>query len=222
VMTTPATVLRRLLRHGRIGACVALCTALFTQSVWAAAPGPDGNRGHLNRLLHNPAVINHLGLSDRQAEAAQVASNTVVENHRAEFDAAAAYDTRDARVAHVARLFVTITEQTFAQLKDVLSPAQHQRLQQIELQTFALRAFARPAVASALGLTDAQQRALNTIAAEAGQQTQAIVQSQTLSATEKARQNQKIRESALQNVRQQLNAGQWVKWELLTGARFGF
>jgi len=220
-MTTPAAILCRLLRHGRIGACIALCAALFTQPAWAAPPGPDGNRGHLNRVLHNSTVINHLGLSESQAEAAQATSNTVVENHRAEFDAAAAYATRDARVAHVARLFVTITEQTFAQLKDVLSPAQHQRLQQIELQTFALRAFARPSVVSALGLTDAQQRTLNTIAAEAGQQTQAVVQSQTLSAAEKARQNQKIRESALQNVRQQLNAGQWVKWELLTGARFG-
>jgi len=221
-MTTPATGLRRLLRHGRIGACVALCAALFTQPVWAAPPGPDGNRGHLNRLLHNPAVISHLGLSGSQAEAAQAASNAVVENHRAEFDAAAAYDTRDARVAHVARLFVTITEQTFAQLKDVLGPAQHQRLQQIELQTFALRAFGRPAVADYLELTATQQRTLATIATDAGQQTQANVQSPERSPAEKSRQGQIIRETALQAVRQQLNAEQWVKWELLIGARFEF
>jgi len=209
-MTRLHTLIDRLLRHARTGASLALCAALLAQPAWGAAPGPDGNRGHLNRLLHNPAVISHLGLSDSQAKAAQAASNAVVEKHRAGFEAAAAYDTREARVAHVARLFVTITEQTFAQLKDVLSPAQQQRLQ------------GRPAVADYLALTAAQQRALATIATDAGQQSQANVQSPERSPAEKSRQGQLIRETALQAVRQQLNAEQWVKWELLTGARFEF
>jgi len=221
-MTIRNTPLRNLLRRTRARAGCAmlgLC-ALLAQPALGAAPGPDGNRGHMNRLLHNPAVINHLGLSSQQAKAAQDASNAVVESFRAAFEQASSLGTREEKVGHVARTFVSITERTFAQLKDILSPAQHQRLQQIEIQTFALRAFGRPAVVEYLQLTDAQQRALKAIASTAGEQSKANFQSKTLSATEKAQQGKKIRDTALQNVRQQLSAEQWIKWELLTGARF--
>jgi len=193
---------------------------LLAQPAFSAEPGPDGNRGHMNRLLHNPNVIKHLGLSEPQAKAAQEASNAVVEHHRADFEAASTLASREEKVAHVARTFVSITAQTFDQLKDVLSPAQHQRLQQIEIQTFALRAFGRPSVVEYLQLSDAQRQALKAIASEAGEQTKANFQSKTLSSEQKSQQGKQIRDHALQKVRQQLSAEQWVKWELLTGARF--
>jgi len=221
-MTTRNTPSRKFLRRARtrVGCAMLGLCALLAQPALGAAPGPDGNRGHMNRLLHNPAVIQHLGLSSQQATAAQNASNAVVEHYRAAFEAASTLDTREAKVGHVARTFVSITAQTFDQIKDILSPAQHQRLQQIEIQTFALRAFGRPAVVEYLQLTDAQQDALKAIANTAGEQSKANFQSKTLSAAEKAQQGQKIRETALQNVRQELSAEQWIKWELLTGARF--
>jgi|GEM_PF-1848882 len=221
-MTARQHAIHDVLRQARqcVGYALLSVSAVFAQPVLAAEPGPDGNRGHMNRLLHNPTVITHLGLSEAQAKAAQEASNAVVEQHRADFEAASKLGSREEKVAHIARTFVSITGHTFDRLKAVLNPAQHQRLQQIEIQTFALRAFGRPGVVEYLQLSDAQQKALKAIASEAGEQTKANFQSKTLSSEQKSLQGKQIRDNALQKVRQQLSAEQWIKWELLVGARF--
>jgi len=185
-------------------------------------PGPDGNRGHVSKLLHNPRVIAHLGLSDTQVKAARDVSNTVVENHRPDFERALDPATRSGRGAAIA-VFIAVELETLAALEGILSKAQLDRLRQIELQSFsALRAFGRPVVADYLGLTDAQKNALKTIRDEASAKTRANFQSQALSAAEKSAANAKIDEYAVQRIQQTLNAEQWVKWELLTGARFAF
>lgn len=133
-----------------------VASVLFVQPAAAAPPGPDGNRGHLNRLLHNPAVIAHLGLTAEQARSAQAASNAVIESHRAAFETALKPGTKPERVALVKDLFIAINEETFGRPAAVVSLPQHQRLKQIEIQTFGLRALGRPAVIQYLELTPAQ------------------------------------------------------------------
>jgi len=185
-------------------------------------PGPDGNRGHVSKLLANPRVTAHLGLSDAQLSAAQAASDAVLERHRADFDRALDPATRTGRGAAVP-VFVAVELQTLDALADILSAAQLTRLRQIELQSFSpLRALGRAVVADHLGMTDAQKTALQAIRDDASAKTRANFQSQTLSAAEKTAANQKVNDDAVLAFRQQLSAEQWVKWELLTGARFAF
>jgi len=214
--------LRSLLATTTLCLGTVLAQSAFAQVPQEGKPGPDGNRGHVSKLLHNPKVIAHLGLSDAQIQAARDASNTVLERHRSDFERALDPKTRTGRGAAVP-VFVAVELNTLDALEGILSQAQLTRLRQIELQSFsALRALGRTVVADYLGLTDAQKQTLQTIRDDAGAKTRANFQSKTLSATEKSAANQDIQRVALQNMQQHLSAEQWVKWELLTGARFAF
>ena len=193
---------------------------LFGQSSVAAPPGPDGNRGHLNRLLHDHALIDHLGLTDDQARSAQAVSNDVVENHRAAFEKALKPETKAERVPLVKEVFISVNEDTFERLKNVISADQHQRLMQIEMQTFGIRAFGRPSVIEYLGLTSSQSDSLNKLGNSMGDKLSSIHSSSSLSSVEKEEATSRIRHAALQEARQYVEPEQWVKWELLTGAGF--
>lgn len=203
---------------GAIG--LSLCMMLLADPALSAPPGPDGNRGHLNRLLHDPALIDHLGLTGEQAATAQKISNDVIENHRAAFDKALTSDNKAERVPLVARVFVSVNAETFDRLARVIDVHQRQRLEQIEIQTFGIRAFSRPAVIDHLGLTPSQRNELRSLGNRTGEQLSGLHRSSTLSAAEKSDSARRIRHDALREARQRLNAGQWVKWELLTGAEF--
>ncbi|GAA5232538.1 hypothetical protein GCM10025795_08870 [Verticiella sediminum] len=124
------------------------------------------------------------------------------------------------RVPQVARVFVAVNAETFDRLKDVVSAAQHERLKQIEIQTFGVRAFGRPEVIDELGLTVSQQDALRLLGTDTGERLAGIQRSTSLTAAEKSRLAGEIRGSALRDARKHLSAEQWVKWELLTGAAF--
>lgn len=187
---------------------------------FSAGPGPDGNRGHLNRLLHNQNVITYLGLSNEQVHAAQSISNDVIEQHRENFDIAMAVEDRSERVQQVAQIFVTTNTITFDRLKNILSAEEHQRLKQIDIQTFGVRSFRRPEIISHLDLTQAQQEDLLVLAGDAGKQLAEISRSKTLSTDEKTTLARDIRSSALLTARQYLDETQLLKWDLLTGAEF--
>ena len=197
-----------------------LSALLLALPAFSATPGPDGNRGHLNRLLHSQAVIDHLGLSDDQAKAAQAVSNKTVEDHRAAFEKALAPQTKGERVPQVARVFVSVTAETLARLQSVIDPHQVQRLKQIEIQTFGFRVFNRAEVADFLGLSSEQREKLKSIGEASGERLGAVHKSKTSNAAEKSKAAAEIRGAAMRDVRQQLTALQWVKWELLTGAAF--
>jgi hypothetical protein len=203
-----------------IVAVIVLLVGTASLPAYSAAPGPDGNRGHLNRLLHNEKVMDHLGLTEKQSSKAQAISDEVVENHRAAFENALQPETMAERVPLVARVFRSVNADTFERLEDVLSEAQHKRLKQIEIQTFGVRAFGRPSVIEYLDITPPQQQDLNAVGDEMGRQLSGLHQSSTLSDDEKQRQGLKIRLTALQEAREVLGATQWVRWELLTGAEF--
>lgn len=205
----------------RVGLINALAVGLLLASpAQAAAPGPDGNRGHLSRLLHNQKVIDHLGLTVEQASAAQSVSNAAVEHHRSDFDKALEAPERAERVPQVAQVFVLTDARAHEGLKTVLSPHQLQRLQQIQLYTLAMRAFTRADVAQQLELSAAQQQAFNDLTASAGAKLSGIQRSQTVSAADKSQQVRQVRAEALEQVQQQLSAAQWLQWELLSGAAF--
>jgi len=219
-MTSRPHTLPRFLLAAVLSLGAALAPALAQPA--EGKPGPDGNRGHVSKLLENPRVIAHLGLTDAQLKAAHAASNAVLERHRADFDRALDPATRTGRGAAVP-VFVAVELQTLDALADVLSQAQLARLRQIELQSFSpLRAFGRAVVAEHLGLSDAQKSALQSIRDDASAKTRANLQSKTLSREEKNASNQQVNDAAVQTFRQRLSAEQWLRWELLTGARFVF
>lgn len=198
-----------------------LITAFLCSSMaMSAQPGPDGNRGHLNRLLHNPAVIEHLGLTAGQAASAKRLSNETVEAHRADFERALAPDTKSERVPLVAKVFVSVNKETFGALKGVLSDAQLARLKQIEIQTFGIRSLARPATVRSLDMDPSQVDVIRDIANKAGSKLSNLHRSGNLSAAEKASRANAIQETAFANARQFLTQEQWVRWELLVGADF--
>ncbi|WP_404473598.1 hypothetical protein LG301_03840 [Vreelandella venusta] len=201
-------------------AVLLMAALLFSLPAMSAQPGPDGNQGHLNRLLHNPVVVQHLGLSGDEADAAQAVSNEVVEAHREDFEQALAPATKSDRVPLVAQVFVSVNEDTFAALESILSDEQRQRLKQIEIQTFGVRALTRPAIAQQLNLEPSQITGLRDISSDAGSQLSTLKQSMDLTSSEKNVQAQTIRLAAMREARHLLTEEQWVSWELLTGADF--
>ncbi|BBK30792.1 hypothetical protein EDC65_1772 [Stella humosa] len=204
----------------RLGAIALFSAVLFAQTASAAAPGPDGNRGHLNRLLHNPTVIAHLGLTAEQARAAQGISNAVIESQRVEFETALKPATKAERVPLVKDLFIAVNADTFKRLESVISAAQNQRLRQIEIHTFGVRAFGRPAVIQYLELTPAQTERLSKVGDAMGDQLSGLHKSSAMSAAEKKEATGRIRTAALAEARQAMSPEQWVRWELLIGAEF--
>ena len=212
---------RRMPMSKFLAVAIALASSvLFAQLAVAAAPGPDGNRGHLNRLLHNPAVIAHLGLTPEQARSAQSISNAVIESHRSAFETALKPGTKRERVPLVKDLFITINEETFGKLAAVVSQPQQQRLKQIEIQTFGLRALGRPAVIQYLELTSAQSDQLGKVGDAMGDRISGIHKASDMSAAAKKEATGRIRQDALGEARQVLSPEQWVRWELLIGAEF--
>lgn len=203
-----------------LGSCCIASALLCVLPAHAAAPGPDGNRGHLNRLVHNEKVIAHLQLTAEQASAAQKASNEAVEHHRTEFATAMQAPERAERVPKVAETFRLTDARAHTHLKTILSPLQLERFRQIEVQTLGLRAFQRADVVQALDLKAAQQEALRPLIERTGEQLSGIQRSKDLSADEKAQQARQVRQQAVAQVRQQLSGAQWLQWELLSGAEF--
>lgn len=201
-------------------AVLLMAALLFSLPAISAQPGPDGNQGHLNRLLHNSTVVQHLGLSHEEAEAAQSVSNDVVEAHREDFEHALMPAEKSDRVPRVARVFVSVNQDTFRTLESVLSDDQRQRLKQIEIQTFGVRALTRPAIAQQLNLEPSQIARLRDISSDAGSQLSTLKQSSDISPSEKSVQAQTIRRAAINEARHLLTEEQWVTWELLTGAEF--
>lgn len=213
--------LSRLCRTLRAARPLVLVAALLGSSVaMAAQPGPDGNRGHLNRLLHDPLLMQHLGLSSAQAEKARQLSNQVVESHRMDFERSLRPDTKAERVPLVARVFASVNRDTFTALEDVLSAAQLERLRQIEIQTFGIRALVRPSTIEELELDPSQEKALRDIGNRAGSQLSQLHRSQNMEPADRARQAREIQQAAMGIAREFLTEEQWLRWELLVGAEF--
>lgn len=210
----------RTLLKSCMAAILLVTVVLLPQPSVSAPPGPDGNRGHLNRLLHNQAVIEYLGLTDQQAQSVQAVSNDVLEKHRAAFETALIPETKAERVSLVKQVFISVNKDTFDGLESVINASQHERLQQIEMQTFGIRAFDRPTVVEYLKLTPSQRKDLNTLAGSIGEKLSGIHRSSDLSPDEKKEAAGKIRRDGLQDARQFIGPDQWVKWELLIGAEF--
>jgi len=200
--------------------CATLGVILLGPWAVAAPPGPDGNRGHLYRLLNNPQVHAYLGLSAEQAAAAGQASARVVEDHREAFARALAPETKAERVPLVARVFVSVTDATFGALASVMAPHQLARLRQIEVQTFGLRSLGRPAVIEHLGLTPAQQARFRLHAEEAGEIMKQMVQDRTLNAAERQARGAAVQRRNQEVIAEVLAVEQRVKWDLLVGAPF--
>lgn len=198
---------------------VVLCTLLASSLAYSHEPSPDGNRGHLNRLLKNPLVEEHLDLSPDQAVVIRRISDEVLQDHREAFTQAMAAGTKAERVSLVAKVFLATNAQTFARMSEVLSEHQLHRLEQIEVQTMGVRAFQRPSVVESLSLSSTQLSELKALGDSNGAQLSALHRSpsETSSNAEKARE---LRKAALAEARKLLRAEQWVKWELLTGAYF--
>lgn len=207
-------------QQAKIFAIIALALAVL-QPAFPAAPGPDGNRGHLYRLLHNTTVLEHLDFSVQQKKRAQEIVAGVVEQHREAFEVAMRPPTKAERVPLVRKVFLSITADVFRQLKDILEEAQFRRLKQIELQLFGLRGFQRPEIIAALQMTPEQAQAVQVVANEAGKQLSMLHRHEApLAEGEKRVTRASIKAEGLAQVRELLTPLQWIRWELLVGARF--
>jgi hypothetical protein len=143
-----------------------------------------------------------------------------LEKHRAAFDKALSPETKAERVPLVKQVFISVNKDTFDGLASVMNASQHERLQQIEMQTFGIRAFDRPVVVEYLKLTPSQRKDLNALAGSMGEKLSNIHRSSDLSAEDKKVAAGEIRRDGLHQARQFIGPDQWVKWELLIGAEF--
>lgn len=194
---------------------------LFIPSfAFSSGPGPDGNKGHLNRLLHNSNVISYLSLSEEQATTAQAISNEIIESRRIDFEIAMSIEERSDRAHNISFIFIDTDKLTFEKLSEVLSKEQYSRLKQIDVQTFGVRSFRRPDVIDYLMLTDDQKTSILDIANQAGRQLAEISRSQQLSTDEKSIMLNSVRLNALESAKLILDQYQIIKWDLLTGSYF--
>lgn len=183
-------------------------------------PGPDGNPGNLARLLQNPAVIREIGLSEEQASAAKRTSQQVLEKHRQAFADAWALGPGQQRRVKVGEVFLSVTNDTFAELQSVLEPAQLTRLKQIELQFFGARALGRPNVVAVLELTPEQQRDFLKLASEFGEKLGSAFGDQELSPHQREEKRAALRAEAAREIRNRLTDKQRPAWDQLLGEPF--
>lgn len=203
--------------HPRLVGLMILGTLVSSSVMAEEKPGPDGNRGNLSRVLHNPAVQRELGLSEKQIVSAQAASLAVLEKHREDFvTALESDDKRD----EIRKVFLAVTNETFDALESILTPAQLARLKQIELQFFGARAFARPNVEQELCLTAEQKKAFDEVGNRFGLQMRSIATDSALSSEEKAKKRSATSKQLAEEVNELLTAEQQAAWEKLRGPLF--
>jgi hypothetical protein len=200
-------------------AAIALgCSMAIAHAV--EVPGPDGNPGNLARLLQNPAVLQDLGLTDKQIGESRTVSKQVLEKHRQQFADAWALGGGPERRVKVGEVFLSVTEETFAGLEPILSPAQLTRLRQLELQFFGARAFGRPTVIKELRLTPEQREDFQQLATEYGEKLGSAFGDQTLTPHQRDEKRAALRAEVASEIRKRLDEEQRSAWDKMMGKPF--
>jgi len=188
--------------------------ALMASPAWAQGRGGFGMGGGAG-ILMAPNVQKDLKLSDDQVAKVQDTVREVAEKHRDDFGA-----LRDAspeeRVAKMATLNKTVGDEIKKALS--FSDEQSKRYDQISLQARGLQAFADPAVAGKLKLTDEQKSKIREMA-ESGRRGGGA-SNKDASKEERAEAFRKMAETQRENlakVQATLTDDQKKAWKELTG-----
>ncbi|MFI5454145.1 MAG: hypothetical protein ACHRXM_01710 [Isosphaerales bacterium] len=133
--------------------------ALLASPAWAQGRGGFG--GGAAGFLMAPNVQKDLKLTDAQVKKVQETLREIRESHQADYTALRDASP-DVRLTKMATLNETVSDEVKKALS--FSAEQSKRFDQISLQAHGLQAFASPAVAEKLKLTDDQKSKIREIA----------------------------------------------------------
>jgi len=189
--------------------------ALLASPAWAQQRGRGGFGGGGAFFMMAPNVQKDMKLSEEQIGKVQDTLRDVAEKHRDDFGALRDVDEAD-RPAKMAAINKTITDEVKKGLS--LSDEQSKRFDQISLQQRGVQAFADPAVASKLKLTDDQKSQIREISMAARPAGGAF--NKDASKEERAeafRKMASMRKESMTKVTALLNDDQKKAWKELTG-----
>lgn len=214
---------------------VALALGVSATSVFAQNQGGGrGGRGGFGgfgggprdvlSLIGNEAVVKELALSDEVAgKLKTVSDESRAELRKAFGDSPLGRDASDAERAErrkkTEETSKAVREKYLPKVKEILTPAQYERVQQIAWQASGVGAYADPEVVKALALTQEQQDKIAAINKAAGEKTRALFTGGAGGEgnREKMQEINKTRETEIAAV---LTAEQSAKWTTLKGKEF--
>jgi hypothetical protein len=129
------------------------------------------------RLLQDDGVRKELGLSVEQLGMISKFTREARQRHRKDFGRLRRLEPQQRR-EEGQRLLMAVAEAALKGIHEarILNDSQKRRLQQISWQNRGLRAFADPALADALGLSEGQREMVLTLLSEAGKRLREVLQ----------------------------------------------
>ncbi len=212
---------------------VALALGLSATSVFAQGQGGRGGRGGFGgmgfgggsdvlSLAGNEAVVKELALSDDVTAKLK----KVTDDYRAEvrksfgeggFNRDASETERAERMKKIQEATKAARDTHLPKVKEVLTPEQFARVEQISYQARGVAAFADPEVVKALDLTKEQQDKIATANKAAGDKLRELGFAQGQENRDKRTEINKARDTEVAGV---LTADQTAKWTALKGKEF--
>lgn len=213
---------------------VALAMGLAATSAFAQNQGggrggrglPGGGQRDVLSIIGNEAVTKELAVSEEAAgKLKKVTEESRAELAKSRGDFAGIRDLPEAeRAAKMAEMrkkgeeaAKTVRETYLPKVKEILTPAQYERAQQIAWQASGINAFSDPAVAKALALTKEQEDKIAAVNKEFGEKMRGAFAPGAEGGREKLQSLNKERDAAVAAV---LTPEQTTKWTALKGKDF--
>lgn len=218
--------MRRTLGLAAVGfAMLMLVTAASAQERQGRGRGEGGRGGPGGRgpgsMLLNENVQKELNLSEDQVKKIKEAAEKVQASHKEELDALGKADRSEGREKRQS-LFRTMSQETDKQVKEILTPEQQTRYEEIRLQMRGARAFEDAEVQSKLKLTDEQKSSIKTILEDSAKEMRSIRESAGEDRQAIGQKMMALRKETMEKITGVLNDEQKKTWTKLTGKHFDF